>query len=129
MATAADKVMQMVEKELSKNPDVSNEKLYEKAKSVDDSIADLSLRQFHAKYPLQVKRRSAPKRAPAGSSGRKRKSRRKRRGEPDREAVRRTLLRFAKEISAAEDKAATIDLMADLDRVVDEVVEAVDGSR
>jgi len=47
----------MVERMLAKNPDVSVGALFDKAKGMDSSIRRLSRRQFHARYPLQVKRR------------------------------------------------------------------------
>lgn len=123
MATTEDKVMKMVEKELRQNPDVSNEELFKKAKDVDSSVEDLSLRQFHAKYPLQVKRRLAPKR-PRSATRRRRRSRKK---DVDREAIRQSLLRFAKDVSAAEGKAETIDVLSNVDRYVEELVEGVGG--
>ncbi len=57
MAAATDKVMEFVERQLARNPKISNEKLFEGARKIDEAIANLSPRQFHAKYPLQVKRR------------------------------------------------------------------------
>ena len=59
MAADKDRVMEMVEAELAKNPSISSEELYKRAQDVDASIGDLNLRQFHARYPLQVKRRAA----------------------------------------------------------------------
>lgn len=129
MATDSEKVMQMVEKELRRNPDIANAELYEKAQGVDESVGELTLRQFHAKYPLQVKRRMAPKTSGKKPRRRSRRTRASRKGEVDREAVRRSLIRFAKDVSAAEGKAATIELLADMDRYVDELVEALDGGR
>lgn len=131
MATTIESVMKMVESELGKDPDISNEALYEKARKVDKSIADLTLRQFHARYPLQVKRRRA---AAAGRSRRNRKrsprARRRVAATPEagsREAVREVLLRFARDVSAAEGKAAVIDIVSGLDRYVDEVLAAANG--
>lgn len=115
-----DKVMELVEKQLKKNPDISNEELFEKAKQVDSSVGELSLRQFHAKYPLQVKRKLAPKTG--------RRSRKRRRGkEIDRNVVREGLLRFAKDIAAAEGKAETIEILANVEQYVTDLVQALDG--
>lgn len=133
MADASEKVMEMVRKELKKNPDAENKDLYEKAQEVDDSIADLSLRQFHARYPLQVKRQLAQKRGGKKKGKKKKKSRgqarggRKGGGGPDREAVRATLLQFAKDVSSAEGKAEMIDLLTGVDEYVDRVVDALDA--
>lgn len=57
MATVDDRVMKMVEEELSKSPKASSFDLFQKAKSVIPALEELTLRQFHARYPLQVKRR------------------------------------------------------------------------
>jgi hypothetical protein len=53
---ANERVMEMVRKELQKNPAISSQDLFEKAKKLDSSMNGLSIRQFHASYPLQVKR-------------------------------------------------------------------------
>ena len=42
----------------------------------------------------------------------------------NRNAIRAVLLSFAKDLSAAESQAATIDVMANLDKYVDRVVKA-----
>ena len=63
-----ENVMKFIELELEKDPGVSNATLFEGAKLVDRTIGDLNPRQFHAKYPLQVKRRLAG--FPSGSKGR-----------------------------------------------------------
>jgi hypothetical protein len=132
MAKTIDSVMSMVEAELKKNSDVSNETLYEKARKIDGSIGDLTLRQFHARYPLQVKRRMAA----TGKRGRGRKKsrtggRRKAAVAPNanRQAVRDVLLRFARDVSAADGKAAMIDLVTGLDKYVDQVLKAADGRK
>lgn len=120
-----DKVMELVERRLAKQPDLETSELYEEAKKVDPAVGDLTLRQFHARYPLQVKRRQAA----ARGGGRRRSRARSRRRQPalDRSAVRQSLLRFAQDISAAEDKADVIDVLANIDRYVDEIAGAVDG--
>lgn len=55
----SENVMKFIETELTKNPEVTNATLFEGAKLIDKSIGKLNPRQFHAKYPLQVKRRLA----------------------------------------------------------------------
>ena len=126
MAAAADKVMDFVEKQLKRDPKATSEKLFEGAKKIDNKIGKLSLRQFHAKYPLQVKRRrnkgkkAAPKRARRAPT---RTSRAPRRAAGSQDAVRRVMLRFAKDISAA-DKTGTIDILANIDRYVSDVIKA-----
>lgn len=133
MAEVKDKVMDMVRKELDKNPDAENRELYEKATKVDGSIADLTLRQFHARYPLQVKRQKAQK--SGGGSKSKRSSSGRGGGsgkgaDVNRDKVRATLLQFAKDVSSAEGQASTlIDVLENVDDYVDQVVRAVGGGR
>lgn len=140
MAEIKDEVMKMVRKELEKNPDVENKDLFAKATKIDGSIEDLTLRQFHARYPLQVKRQKAQK---SGGRKKKRKKEKKKKTKSsasgtrggkragastvDREKIRGTLLRFAKEVSAASGKAEMVDLITNVDEYVDEVVKALDG--
>lgn len=132
MAEVKDEVMEMVRKELKKNPDAENKDLYEKATKVDGSIADLTLRQFHARYPLQVKRQRAQKKGgrKKSSSRSRRRSRKADGAGVDREKVRATLLQFAKDVSSAEGQASTlIDVLQNVDDYVDQVVKAVGGGR
>lgn len=137
MAEVKDAVMDMVRKELEKNPDAENRDLYEKATKVDDSIADLTLRQFHARYPLQVKRQRAQKKSGKSRKKKKKKTsasagrgRKAARADVDRDKVRATLLKFAKDVSSAEGQASRlIDVLQSVDDYVDEVVKAMDGGR
>lgn len=73
MAEANPKVMEMVQAELKKNPDISNKELRDRAVALDKGIGKLSARQFNATYPLQVKRAMAPPRKRT-AGGRKRKA-------------------------------------------------------
>lgn len=133
MPATNEKVMEMVRKQLDANPDAENRDLYEKAQKIDASIGDLSLRQFHARYPLQVKRKRAAKsRSKKGGrkgGGRRKAAKKKAKaaaGSVDRETIRSTLLRFARDVSAAEGKAETIDLLSKVDDYVEDVVGALD---
>lgn len=130
MPTVKDDVMDMVREAIQEDPEVANKELYERAREIDDSIGDLSLRQFHARYPLQVKRQIAQKRS-GGGRKKSRKAREKQAGDGaggvDRGRIRETLIRFAKDVSAAEGKADVIDLLTDVESYVDDVVEAMDG--
>ena len=114
-------VMEMVERELREDPDVSNKDLKLKAEEIDEEIEDLSARQFNARYPLQVKRklssmkskmkeRSDGSRAPEGSDER-------------REVVREALVDFARAVAGAEDRGEVIDVLTRVDEYVDRVVE------
>lgn len=133
-----EKVMAFVEQTLAKNPSIAVAELFEKAKEVSDSIRGLSLTQFHARYPLQVKRRKAQ--AKRGSSRRKRepaarpprqearKPPKERKKEKEvvatspREELRQIFLRFAVELAEAEDTADLVKVLVAVDRYVDEVM-------
>ena len=87
------------------------------------TTADLTKRQFHARYPLQVKRKMNPVR---------RKRRRKKAqgkaaagptGSP-REAVRSIFLDFASELAGAEARGEIVRVIASVDRWVDEALAA-----
>jgi hypothetical protein len=64
------KVLALVERELKKDPSIQSTELRTKALKIDRSLADLSGRQFHARYALQVRRRLFGS-ARGGSRGRK----------------------------------------------------------
>jgi len=118
------KVMEFVENELKKNPDVSTDELFEKAKKVSNSIGKLSLRQFNARYPLQVKRRKSQA---SGRKTRRRKSKSRRKaakGGNGREAVRQIFLSFASDLTAAQERKDLVKVLADVDKYVDQVMKA-----
>lgn len=119
MPATNEKVMSMVEEEIRKNSDVETQALYDKARKIDKSIGDLSIRQFNARYPLQVKRRLAPARP-------RRQRRRPSKGN-GRAQVREVLLEYARQLAAAEDIAEVVDLVAGVDKYVDRVMKAAKG--
>ncbi len=55
------KVMAAVERAIKKEPKISSADLFLKVTKRHESVRDLSLRQFNARYPLQVRRRIAAK--------------------------------------------------------------------
>lgn len=126
MPEVNEKVMSMVEEELRKNPKATTAELKEKAEKVDKGVAKLTNREFHARYPLQVKRRAAPAkpRRPA-----RRAARRPTRSEtPEgRTAIRGVLLDFARAVAAAEGKADVVDVIGGVDRYVDRVLKATNS--
>jgi len=126
---AEQQILEMVEEQLDRPNPPDTKVLYRRAMHfIDRDVRHLSLQQFNAKFPLQVKRRKARERtegpvhrtreesdgdgtAPGdGSFGR-------------REAVRQTLLDFAKAVTGAEDRGAVIDVLTGVDEYVDRVVE------
>lgn len=129
MADANPKVMAMVESELKKNPDISNQELREKAVSIDGGVGDLTARQFNATYPLQVKRSLAPRKPRRRRTGSGRKSaggstRRGRGSDGGRDKVRTVLLELARDVANAQGKGDVVDVIAGIDRYVDRVVRA-----
>lgn len=147
MAETDEKVMTLVEKELERDPKASTSDLFELAKRTSPDIADLTIRQFHARYPLQVKRRKAlaqgstkrkrKRRKSSGSrgrdtattaadTGRSRKKADRSGASPEaRDAVRNELMSFAQELSAAtQDTGKLIKLLADIDGYVARVIDA-----
>jgi len=129
MAETDGKIMALVEKALAANPKAGTTELFEKAKAADSSVGKLTIRQFHARYPLQVKRRmgrvseqsATPKsRAPASqlspapASG-------------SHEGVREVFLRFAQDLTSAEERRDLIEVLGRLDRYVDDAVRAARG--
>ena len=125
---AADKVMQFVEEQLKKEPGLSSRELYERAKKVYRSVGKLSVRQFHAMYPLVVKRRLAAKKPPRRPKAKKARAAKTRtqitESKVDREAVRKVLLQFAKDLATAKGQVGTIEVLTGLDAYVDKIVKA-----
>ena len=119
MAEANPKVMELIEAEIKKNPDISNPELFEKAKAVDKGVAKLSPRQFNAMYPLQVKRAMKPSRPK-----RKRSKRSRRSANGKRDDVREVLLSLARDVANAQGKGDVVDVVAGIDGYVDKVMKA-----
>ncbi len=127
MAERSEEVMELVERELKKNPDASTQELYEKAVKVDSDIKDLSARQFNARYPLQVKRKMAPSKPKSKKRTRRKTRRSSKAGDVNREAVRGVLLELVKDVTKAEDRAAVVDVLAGMDAYVDKIAKAAKG--
>jgi hypothetical protein len=66
-----------VEQELRRNPEATQDELWEKAKEASPGVARLSRREFNARYPLQIKRKIQRE---SGGGGRKRAAGAKRAG-------------------------------------------------
>ena len=107
------KVTDAVREALTRSPQPSPVELYELAKTVNPDIAKLDRRQFHARYPLQIKREQAKPRP--------RKARVKR---TRREAVRAVFLEFANELAEAEERKDIVRVLSQVDKFVDKALEA-----
>ncbi len=158
-AKKGDKVMQLVETELKINPKATAKELQQKAKAVSAAVGKLSVRQFHSKYPLQVRRKLAPKKPRRAAPKKPRRAAPKKprraapkkprraapkkprraapkmprraapkaraaRGQVNREAIRNTLMTFAKDVSAAEGKSETIAVLGNLNKYIDAIIRA-----
>lgn len=128
-ANTNPKVLEMVESEIKKNPDISNAELRSKAEGIDKSVTKLTARQFNARYPLQVKRGLKPRKR----GGRKKAPARKRaagtangagKSQNNREAIRNVLLDLARDVANASGKGDVVDVIAGMDRYVDRVIKA-----
>jgi hypothetical protein len=143
MAQANERVLAMVRDEIRKNPQVSTTDLFAKARKLSKEIGALDIRQFHARYPLQVKRLLAPRKRRRAGAAKKNAAANGRRGPGrprkiaattasavtaasagNRVAVRSVLLQFAKDIVAAEQRAKFIDVIAGIDDYVERIVRA-----
>jgi len=128
MSDIDPKVLSAVEAALEKHPEATVDELFTLAQGVNKAVAGLSKRQFHARYPLQVKRKLAPPRP--------RRPRQPRRAKPGvkrghrgadgsvREAVRACFLKFASDLAGAEARKDLVRVVAGVDRYVDAVLEA-----
>lgn len=140
------KVVKMVRNQLVRRKSPPNVKaLYGRAIRINEAIRDLSLRQFNALYPLQVRRELKRKESEAASTGRspdarspeKRTSDRpipdQNRGavreEARRSAIRSELLAFARAVAEASGPDDLIDLVLELDAWVERMRSAAAQSR
>ena len=125
MSDIDEKVMSAVEAALKKNPEATVDELFAIAQEVNQAVAGLSRRQFHARYPLQVKRKLSPprprrpRRAEAGT----RRGRKPADGSV-RESVRACFLKFASDLAAADARKDLVRVVGSVDRYVDEVLKA-----
>ena len=142
MADVNPKVLDMVRREMAKNPAVTNDALRKKATAIDSSVRKLTPLQFHGTYRLTASRALASgsnaKRQPTAAGSGKRRvttgTRRPRKhapvsaatgdGSADRATVRAMLLELAAEVAGAESKTDIIAVLGSLDRHVDRVLAA-----
>lgn len=107
MADTDARILEMVRKELEKDRAAKTEDLFAKAQKIDPAVSKLTIRQFHAKYPLQIKRamkRGGDKRAPRKTAGRKRAGRRAAKGAT---AAKKTTKRVAKKATGKRARKTT----------------------
>jgi hypothetical protein len=122
MAKNEEKVMEFVKAELKKKPDISTTELFEKAKKVDAGVQSLSIRQFNARFPLQVKRQQSLAKGGGRRRGPSRRSRKAARNRHDN--VREVFLGFAQDLSAAEERKDLVKVLSDIDSYVEQALKA-----
>lgn len=129
MASVDEEVLAAVETAIKKKPGASVDELMELAKGVNPAIGKLTKRQFHARYPLQVKRKMSA--AKGGRPRSRKRSSRKTRAKSaanGRDAVRAVFLRFASDLAGAEARKDIIKVVANVDKYVDDVLKAAGTS-
>ncbi|MFQ5536136.1 MAG: hypothetical protein ACE5GJ_01670 [Gemmatimonadota bacterium] len=119
-----EKIRAAVEAEIKRNPSATVDQLWEVAKSISPAVGRLTKRQFHARYPLQIKRKLAPprKRKARKTSGRRRAAPAK--PTAVRDEVRAVFLKFASDLAAAETRKDVVKVVAGVDRYVDQALAA-----
>jgi hypothetical protein len=133
VAEINEKVMEFVKETLDKSPKINLDELFERAKELSDDVAELSKRQFNARYPLQVKRRLAQatpgkgsKRKTTAAAKRRSRSAAAAKAEASKAAIRQVLLRFAADLAGAEERKDLVKVLAGVDRYVDEVFKGME---
>jgi hypothetical protein len=139
-------VKQKVRELIGKYPTVRSQQLYDLAVRMHPELEEGGLRSFHARYVLPIKREVARAEG-RGSQQRPRKTAPQRRGrrqgagaaEEEREAVtpaaavdmsqargrvRAVLMRLSRQLVNAETRADVVDVLARMEEVVDEIMEA-----
>lgn len=137
MAERNEQVLEHVRQALEQNPALSSTELYQSAREIDPSVADDSLRSFHARYVLSLKRSAAGARRGGRKAGRKgarkgagakgaapgtRRGKRQRESEAERTRIRGVFLQFAREVAGAETRAEVVNVVGSVDRYVDDVM-------
>lgn len=122
MAKANEDVLEMIRTQLGRSNPPGTEALYGRAARIDESIRQLDLRQFNAKYVLRVHRERKRREEEEPESATQRETPELTDGA--RERVRDVLLAFAKDVAAA-DRAGLVDVWENLDGYTDRVVAAL----
>lgn len=128
-----DKILEMVRRQLARAEPPSTEALYGRAVRIDASVRELTLRQFHARFPLRVYRERArteakkegPAAAPEAPHTEGPGS-----DEEDRAALRQLFLDVAKDVAGLSSGPELIDWMAGrLEDYVDRAADALGRER
>jgi hypothetical protein len=126
MTDQVERVRDLVRRALVTDPNVTNKVLFERAREVaPEVVKDLSLLQFHARFRLPIIRNEmAPRERKPGE----RPSRRPRRRPAPRPAgsiradLRELLVKFAVDLEAASNRSELIRVVANVDKVIDDIL-------
>jgi hypothetical protein len=126
MSDVDAQVLSAVQAALEKNPKATVDELFEVAQGVNEAVAALTRRQFHARYPLQIKRKLSPRRPgrPRKAKTGARRVRKAQTNGPVRDTVRAIFLKFASDLAAADARKDLVRVVAGVDRYVDEALKA-----
>ena len=105
-----DAIMTMVERELKAHPDITSSDLHKKVAKKHAAAGKLTVRQFHARYPLRVKKRWSLERGTAKTAKRRKAATprtRATRKQASTHGVRDLLVQFADELLQMKDPSFT----------------------
>lgn len=122
------KILRMVRTQLQRINPPSTEALYGRAARIDESIRDLTLRQFNARYPLRVRREMAREEddREEADAGDIEETSTASPPEPDLAALRKLFHDLAADVATTDAGPALIDLYEEgLDGYVNRAVAAI----
>lgn len=127
LSDSNEKITAMVERALKKDPDLKSSDLRERAGKIDPAVAELSGRQFHAQYVIQVRKKlfgSTPSKR--RRSGRKPRTKNKAQADAASSFLSATLNEKKAELNAAIEEAFQRALRADSVKKVDELLASIE---
>jgi len=125
MVNDPERIMAFVQGELESSPKVSTSELFERARKAFPELAELSLRQFNARFPLQIRRRLSLARPRRRNRGGRRAAAVRAASHPQgHAAVREVFLRFAEDLMAADEGKDIVRVIGGLDQYVSDALAA-----
>lgn len=110
-----ERIMKRVRELVEKGEDFSTQQIQERVAEYVPKVKDLSTREFHTRYAKRIMEKLSGKKVRTEVSG------------EFRSALRDTLIDYAKDVSAAEDRGEVIQLVENVDEYVDRVMTEVDA--
>lgn len=132
-------LMGFVIRTLKDEPRISASELLERSRTRYPEVSGLTVRQFHARYPMQAKKQlnrpvvrlfpvPKPETSPAPAEPSPEVEKDEEAGPPPREALRLLLFRLAMDIETAVTRADVVDVVSRMDRYVDEALSIAGGT-